>query len=386
MPKKRKVDQYSDPDSDSNQEDEEIEEGEKVENDDNENEIELSQDDLKKIIEGFTKEQIVELVLKAASTDPKLVESIHELADSDPSQRKLFVHGLGWETTSETLREFYSQYGELEECNVVTDKISGKSKGYGFLCFKHRRSAQKALKEPQKKIESRLTACQLASAGPVYGPTYQYQQQLSNLRDNLSQESTLARKIYVGNVDKDITSDRLYEFFSKYGEIEEGPLGFDKHTGKSRGYALFIYKTIEGARKALEEHHKIIDGTLLYCQKATDCNKQKAESASNAQTMPGNVPGGSGGFGFPGIMAYNQPGFVGNPAMYGQGIMGGGVAPIHAALTVLAAAGQNPAAFGVPPPQMGPFNPSMFAGYGMAPTYPPPPGNQRPGARPSGGR
>ncbi|PIA47984.1 hypothetical protein AQUCO_01400522v1 [Aquilegia coerulea] len=395
MGKKRKVEESNsdnDSDFDSDREEEQQVEHIELEVDDDEDEEEVEveekgtgteedEEDIAKILEPFTKEQLIELLRKATSNDPKLIEEIHRVADSDPTQRKLFVHGLGWETSSEKLREFYSQYGEIEDCNVVADKITGKSKGYGFLCFKHRRSAQKALKEPQKKIESRMTACQLASAGPVSTNFQPQQQQSTNSSQNLSQES-LQRKIYVGNVHSDISSDRLLAFFSKYGEIEEGPLGFHKQTGKSKGYALFIYKTVEGARKALEEPSKNFEGLQLHCQKATD--KQKAAAAPNAPPKM-QSGGASGGYIAPGGVAYNAPngalGSVANPAIYGQGLMapqqyGQGVAPIQAALAVLAAAGQNPAAFGVSPATIGPFNPAMVAamsagqpgamqGYGM---------------------
>jgi heterogeneous nuclear ribonucleoprotein A1/A3 len=39
-----------------------------------------------------------------------------------------------------------------------------------------------------------------------------------------------------------LTSERLLAHFASYGEIEERPLGFDKLTGKFRGFALFAYK------------------------------------------------------------------------------------------------------------------------------------------------
>lgn len=66
-----------------------------------------------------------------------------------------------------------------------------------------------------------------------------------------------------------IDREKLYKFFSKYGEIEEGPIGFDKYTGKSRGYAMFVYKTDDGARRALEEPMKNFEGYLLQCQPGT---------------------------------------------------------------------------------------------------------------------
>lgn len=47
----------------------------------------------------------------------------------------------------------FEQYGEIEEGAVITDKGSGKSRGFGFITFRHMDSAQRALKEPSKNID-----------------------------------------------------------------------------------------------------------------------------------------------------------------------------------------------------------------------------------------
>jgi len=47
----------------------------------------------------------------------------------------------------------FEQFGEVEEACVITDKGTGKSRGFGFITFKHMDSAQRALKEPSKNID-----------------------------------------------------------------------------------------------------------------------------------------------------------------------------------------------------------------------------------------
>lgn len=46
---------------------------------------------------------------------------------------KLFVGGLSWDTTDDKLRDFFSQCGSVVSANVITDKFTGKSKGFGFV-------------------------------------------------------------------------------------------------------------------------------------------------------------------------------------------------------------------------------------------------------------
>lgn len=51
----------------------------------------------------------------------------------DTTFTKVFVGGLAWETQSETMRRYFEQFGEILEAVVITDKNTGRSKGYGFV-------------------------------------------------------------------------------------------------------------------------------------------------------------------------------------------------------------------------------------------------------------
>ena len=55
------------------------------------------------------------------------------LLQKDNTYTKLFVGGLPYHTTDQTLREFFTQFGELDEAVVIIDKTTKKSKGYGFV-------------------------------------------------------------------------------------------------------------------------------------------------------------------------------------------------------------------------------------------------------------
>ncbi len=59
--------------------------------------------------------------------------------------KKLFVGGLSYETTEATLKETFSKAGTVESATVITDKISGRSKGFGFVEMSSEEEAQKAV-------------------------------------------------------------------------------------------------------------------------------------------------------------------------------------------------------------------------------------------------
>ncbi len=48
---------------------------------------------------------------------------------------KLFIGNLAWETGAEDLKEHFSQFGEVVDAFVATDKFSGRSRGFGFVTF-----------------------------------------------------------------------------------------------------------------------------------------------------------------------------------------------------------------------------------------------------------
>ena len=46
---------------------------------------------------------------------------------------KLFVGNLSYETTSDEIRDLFSEVGPVESCQVITDRETGRSKGFGFV-------------------------------------------------------------------------------------------------------------------------------------------------------------------------------------------------------------------------------------------------------------
>lgn len=58
---------------------------------------------------------------------------------------KLFIGGLSWHTTNETLREGFEQYGTVEEAIVVRDRDTLRSRGFGFVRFASEAEAEAAM-------------------------------------------------------------------------------------------------------------------------------------------------------------------------------------------------------------------------------------------------
>ncbi|KAI4328977.1 hypothetical protein L6164_021287 [Bauhinia variegata] len=84
---------------------------------------------------------------------------------NDTTFTKIFVGGLAWETQGDTMRRYFEQFGEILEAVVITDKNTGRSKGYGFVTFKDPESAMRACQNPSPVIDGRRANCNLASLG-----------------------------------------------------------------------------------------------------------------------------------------------------------------------------------------------------------------------------
>lgn len=59
--------------------------------------------------------------------------------------KKLFVGNIEWGVTQGDLQNLFSQYGAIEEAAIVTDKFSGRSRGFGFVTFTDDKEAEAAV-------------------------------------------------------------------------------------------------------------------------------------------------------------------------------------------------------------------------------------------------
>ena len=59
--------------------------------------------------------------------------------------KKLYVGGLSYDTTQDSLKNYFAQAGAVESAVVIMDKMSGRSKGFGFVEMSTDEEAQKAI-------------------------------------------------------------------------------------------------------------------------------------------------------------------------------------------------------------------------------------------------
>jgi len=99
------------------------------------------------------------------STLPTLTTTIQPMTSKDTTWTKLFVGGLPYHTTDKSLREHFEVFGDIEEAVVITDRSTGKSRGYGFVIMSTKDCAERACKEPNPIIDGRKANVNLAILG-----------------------------------------------------------------------------------------------------------------------------------------------------------------------------------------------------------------------------
>ncbi len=78
---------------------------------------------------------------------------------------KLYIGGLSYSTSSESLREYFGQCGTVESATVITDRFSGQSRGFGFVEMSTAAEAQEAIaKLNDQAFEGRKLIVNLAKA------------------------------------------------------------------------------------------------------------------------------------------------------------------------------------------------------------------------------
>ena len=58
---------------------------------------------------------------------------------------KLFVGGLSWDTNDQSLARAFESYGEVTDAKVISDRDTGRSRGFGFVTFSDANDARSAM-------------------------------------------------------------------------------------------------------------------------------------------------------------------------------------------------------------------------------------------------
>ncbi|CAE8597106.1 unnamed protein product, partial [Polarella glacialis] len=156
-----------------------------------------------------------------------------------PVENKIFVGGLSQQTTSEALTRHFGQYGEADAI-VMVDRVTGRSRGFGFCSFKTAEAVATALKE------TRSVAGKEVQCAACY------------------EKAGTENKIFVGGLSESTTTESLNAHFEQYGQATAIVM-MDKATNRSRGFGFCTFCSREVMMRVLATP-QVIDSKAVECR------------------------------------------------------------------------------------------------------------------------
>ncbi|KII93760.1 hypothetical protein PLICRDRAFT_171473 [Plicaturopsis crispa FD-325 SS-3] len=176
-----------------------------------------------------------------------------EPKEDDSEARSVFVSQLAARLTARDLGYFFEDKlgeGTVMDSRIVTDRLSRRSKGIGYVEFRTIELVDKALALTGTVVMGlpimvQLTESERNKLHPGDGNL--------NLPPGVSAPHGGAMQLYVGSLHFNLTESDIKQVFEPFGELEFVDLHRDPMTGRSKGYAFVQYKRSEDAKMALEQ-------------------------------------------------------------------------------------------------------------------------------------
>merc|ERR1719435_637028 len=163
----------------------------------------------------------------------------------------MFIGGLSWQTTPESVREYFSQFGDVAEVMVMKDPATRRSRGFGFITFTQAGSVSKVLSYPAHQLDGKLIEPKVAVP-----------------RKSNPKLVMRTKKIFVGGLSATTSLEDVKAYFEQFSKVKESMLAYDKVTNRHRGFGFVTFDNEDVVDKICEIHFHEINGKMVESKKA----------------------------------------------------------------------------------------------------------------------
>lgn len=211
-------------------------------------------------------------------------ESMGELASppeaelSELEQRKVVVLGVPWQTDDSTLQQHFCQFGVVEEAQIMREKYTGKSRGFGFVTFRSTTDALKAV-NAEHCIDGRKCEAKFALPEGKVG-------------------SARTTRIFVARIPSSVSDAQFRQYFEQFGICQDCYMPKDPSKQGHRGIGFVTYSSPESVELVMSQTH-VLNGNEIAIDRATPKEKttllpgRLSMSQPNLQMAGASSHGGS---------------------------------------------------------------------------------------------
>ncbi|KAK9715952.1 hypothetical protein RND81_06G201100 [Saponaria officinalis] len=200
-----------------------------------------------------------------------------EKSDSSDEGR-VYVGNLPYNMTSSELSEIFSRAGQIKSVEIIYDKMTNRSRGFGFVTMETIDEAREVIRMfDGSQVGGRTVRVNFPEV-PKGG-----ERKIMGPKIRIANQSFVdtSHKVYAGNLGWGVTTQGLKDAFADQAEFVSAKVVYERDTGRSRGFGFVSFKSAEAAQSAINAMDGVeLEGRPLRLNVAADRSRANTEIAT----------------------------------------------------------------------------------------------------------